>query len=79
MSEKPHTEMVERPAEHGRDTRDSHSIGGETAIEPGQGQFHPPKVDTTRAAEIRPSKLHGKALRLMVTFVAGTGVRVSLP
>jgi hypothetical protein len=33
-----------------------------------------PEVDFARAATIKPSRLHGKSLYFMVSFVAGTGV-----
>ena len=32
-----------------------------------------PQVDMERAARLRPSRLRGRALTAMVTFVAGTG------
>lgn len=33
-----------------------------------------PDIDYEKAASFKPSKLHGKGLGFMVTFVAGTGV-----
>lgn len=33
-----------------------------------------PDIDYDKAAAYKPSKLHGKGLGFMVTFVAGTGV-----
>jgi hypothetical protein len=35
---------------------------------------HLPEVDMAYAASLKPSKLHGNQLLLMVTFVCGTGV-----
>lgn len=36
--------------------------------------FETPPIDWEAAAAVRPSKLKGKGLTWMVTFVAGTGV-----
>ena len=38
---------------------------------------HLPEVDMAYAASLKPSKLHGNKLLLMVTFVCGTGVSFS--
>lgn len=39
--------------------------------------FETPPIDLEEAAQLRPTKLRGKALNFMVTFVAGTGVGVA--
>jgi hypothetical protein len=40
----------------------------------GNDDFEVPKVDMARAASIRPSKVKGKHVMWLVTFVAGMGV-----
>jgi hypothetical protein len=41
----------------------------------GSGDFEVPKVDMQKAAEFRPSRVSGKHVMWLVTFVAGMGVR----
>lgn len=56
-------------------TGETGSLGGETAIDENANEFHNKvMIDTQRASEIKPSKLSGRKLNWMVTFVAGTGV-----
>jgi len=52
---------------------DRDSLGGETAVVNGPGKEALHEVDMERAASMKPSRLHGKALSIMVTVVAGTG------
>jgi len=49
-----------------------------TVIEHGKDKSNGgvPEVDLEFAATIKPSRLRGKSLMFMVTFVAGTGVRL---
>lgn len=51
----------------------------ETVVGDGMEDFQMPEVDLAYAASLKPSKLHGNKLLLMVTFVCGTGVSVSTP
>ena len=68
----PPNETYNRPGEY-RYPRES--LGGETAIDENESNgYKPTPVDTHYAAQLRPSRLSGKALNLMVTVVAGTGV-----
>jgi hypothetical protein len=43
----------------------------------GNDDFEVPKVDMARAASIRPSKVSGKHVMWLVTFVAGMGVSLT--
>jgi hypothetical protein len=66
----PQPDIVSPPSRFNRG-----SLSGETAIDDTHHDFgNKVMVDTARASEIQPSKLRGRALNWMVTFVAGTGV-----
>ena len=66
----PQPDIVASPSRYDRG-----SLSGETAIGDAHQEFgNKVMVDTARASEIRPSKLSGRKLNWMVTFVAGTGV-----
>lgn len=77
LSEKPNhgSRYVEDTTANERER--SGSYGGDTMIEQdevfAQGDH---KVDMERAAQLNPTRLRGKALGVMITVVAGTGVCV---
>ena len=50
------------------------SLSGETAIEDNNDFNRKVMVEAQRAKDIKPSRLSGRKLNWMVTFVAGTGV-----
>lgn len=50
------------------------SLSGETAIEDNSDFNRKVMVEAQRAKDIKPSRLSGRKLNWMVTFVAGTGV-----
>lgn len=57
---------VDAPTRTDRNDSTSETIVGD--------DFQMPEVDLEYAASLKPSRLHGSKLLLMVTFVCGTGV-----
>lgn len=68
---------VDAPARDTPTTRNdsvSETVVGHESPSSDEGLSHLPEVDMAYAASLKPSKLHGSKLLLMVTFVCGTGV-----
>jgi hypothetical protein len=77
----PPNEKYGGPGEYnGSGDRHRGSVGEETAFDEAQGDVFKgqQRVDTHYASQLQPSKLRGRALNMMVTVVAGTGVSVAL-
>lgn len=66
---------TEKASYEGRaDHLDDHALAHDATTSTGSNGVTTPDIDFEKAASFKPSKLHGKGLGFMITFVAGTGV-----
>lgn len=65
---------VDAPSREIRNDSVADTVVGHSTPNSDDIDVHLPEVDLAYAASLKPSKLHGNGLLLMVTFVCGTGV-----